>query len=272
MVRGTMTTPSADATVFSEAIDVAAVRRDIERIGYMIVPDVVDPAILSAMRDFWLAEFSKPCPRAPMVWGPYLGEPNGTLYDDGPTLNLYRSFDYLWNAPYHAPTRETALALNRVRNGLIGEKEHYGELLDAERYGIYVTTSLYPCGSGWMRMHPDTARERKHWHFILPLTFRGKDYSRGGLILMDRASNRVDIDNLVTPGCVIFYDGTLEHGVEKIEGSDGSQKGRLQMFAIPTYFDLPAGNQRQIDSIPSAAFLRAKLSRLKWRLMKGRTR
>lgn len=269
MVRGTMTIQTAEASAISDAIPVAAVRDDIERIGYRIVPDVIDPAALASVRDFWLAEFSKPCARAPMVWGPYLGEPNGTLYDDGPTLNLYRSFDYLWNPPYHAPTRNMALALNRVRNELIGEDQYYGELLDAERYGIYVTTSYYPCGSGWMRLHPDTAGDRKHWHFILPLSFRGQDYESGGLVLMDRTGSRVDMDGLATPGCVIFYDGTLEHGVEKIEGSGATHTGRLQMFAIPTYFDLPMGNQRQIGAIPSAAFLRAKLSRLKWRLTKG---
>jgi len=267
-----MTTQPTDITGLSDAIDVAAVRNEIERIGYMIAPNAVDTTALSAMRDFWLAEFSKPCPRAPMVWGPYLGEPNGVLYDDGPTLSLYRSFDYLWNAPFHPLTRSLALALNRVRNELIGEENHYGELLDAERYGIYVTTSLYPCGSGWMHMHPDTALDRRHWHFILPLTFRGKDYTSGGLILIDRNGDRVDMDGLAEPGCVIFYDGTLEHGVEKIVGVESTQTGRLQMFAIPTYFDLPAANQRQIESIPGAAFLRAKLSRLKWRLIRGDTR
>lgn len=267
-----MTTQLTDATGPFDAIDVAVVRQEIERIGYMIVPNVVATATLSAMRDFWLAEFSKPCPRAPMVWGPYLGEPNGTLYDDGPTLSLYRSFDYLWNPPFHTPTRTVALALNRVRNELIGEENHYGELLNAERYGIYVTTSYYPCGSGWMHMHPDTAGDRKHWHFILPLTFREQDYDSGGLILMDRKGDRVDMDGLAEPGCVIFYDGTLEHGVEKIEGGEGTQTGRLQMFAIPTYFDLPAANQRQIETISGAAFLHAKLSRLKRRLTKGSTR
>ena len=271
MVQGTMTDKTTHAADPIGAIDTAAVRGDIERIGYAIVPGIVEESALAEMREFWLAEFSNPCPRAPMVWGPYLGEANGTLHDDGPTLSLYRSFDYLWNKPFHVLTRQISLALNRVRNELIGEQDTYGTLLDSERYGIYVTTSYYPCGSGWMHMHPDTAGDRKHWHFILPLTFKGEDYESGGLILMDRNGERVPMDDLATPGCVIFYDGTLEHGVEMIEGAGDHRTGRLQMFAIPTYFDLPTSNRRQMAAIPSAQFLRAKLSRLKWNLLKGST-
>jgi hypothetical protein len=253
-------------------VDAAAVRAAIERIGYAVVPDVVDRAVLDRLRGFWLAEYAKPCPAAPMVWGPYLGEPGGILFDDGPTHCLYRSFDYLWNPPTDPLTREVALALNRARNRIVEEDERYGELMEPERYGIYVTTSYYPCGSGWMHMHPDEARGRRHWHFILPLTYRGVHYAAGGLALVDRQGARVDIEERVSPGSVIFYDGALSHGVDRIEGADGLRTGRLQLFAIPTFFELPSQNRRHVADIPAATFLRARLSRLKWRLLKGTKR
>ena len=55
-----MTTHSPDAVALHDSVDVTAVRDDIERIGYGVVPGVVNAAALSGMRDFWLAEFAKP--------------------------------------------------------------------------------------------------------------------------------------------------------------------------------------------------------------------
>ena len=172
-------------------VDADDVRHRIETIGYAILHDVVDVAALQSIRDFWIAEFAKPTPAAPMIWGPYLGERNGALYDDGATHCLYRSFDYLWNAPYETLTRQTAIALNRIRNRIIGEDRNFGELMAADGYGVYVTTSFYPCGSGWMHLHEDFADGRKHWHFVLPVTHRGIDYAEGGLALIDRGHGPV---------------------------------------------------------------------------------
>ncbi len=254
------------------SVDAGAMRAEIVRIGYAIAPNVVDPAVLDHLRNFWLAEFTKPCPVAPIVCGPYLGEANGALFDESPTHCLYRSYDYLWNSPYDTLTRQVAIALNRVRNRIIGEHDHYGELMDAERYGIYVTTSYYPCGSGWMHMHRDMFENRRHWHFVLPLTFRGEQYATGGLNLIDREGERIDVEERIPTGAVLFYDGALMHGVERIEGMEGLRAGRLQMFAIPMFFDLPRDNQRHAADLSTRLFVRAKLSRLKWRMVRATTR
>jgi hypothetical protein len=253
----------------ADRTDVEAIRRAIEGPGFFVSPDLVPQENITAMRNFWLAEFARSHRPAPIVWGPYLGEPNNVLYDETPTLSLYRSFDYLWNSPFDALTRRVALDLNRARNRIVEQDDRCGELMTEDRYGIYVTTSLYPCGRGWMQLHPDTARDRRHWHFILPLTFRGEHFTEGGLMLRDRGGKTVDIDALVTPGSVVFYDGTLEHGVDRIGGAPGKDSGRLQMFAIPTFFELPIENDRLAGALPLRRVVRARLSRLKARLTRG---
>jgi len=247
-------------------IDARAVRAAIESIGYGIVDGAVAAEDIAAMRDFWLAEFARPQPPAPMVWGPYFGEPNGVVFDRSPTHCLYRSFDYLWNPPYHAPTRAVALALNRVRNAIVGNEERHGELMNADRYGVYVTTSYYPPGEGWMWEHGDRMGDLEHWHFIVPLTFRGPDFTGGGLTLVDRTGNRVDVDARMRPGSVVFYDGRLPHGVSRISCDRNPPVGRLQMFAIPVVFEPPETADRLIRSIPLARYARARLSVLKRRL------
>jgi hypothetical protein len=264
---GMKVSASGGAAVNAAAVDPAAVRDAIRAQGYMIVHDVVPAERLRAMRDFWLAAFADPRPVTPIVWGPYLGEPNGIIFDRRESHCLYRSFDYLWNPPMHAPTRETALALSRLRNAVVGIEDRAGELIAEDRYGVYVTTSYYPPGEGWMWMHEDEADDREHWHYILPLTFRGTDYAGGGLKLKDRAGDIVDVDGLVRPGSAIFYDGRLAHGVDRIEpNANGPALGRLQMFAIPVVFERPEAADRLVRAIPLGRFVRAKLSQAKQRL------
>jgi hypothetical protein len=267
MAQGAAIASAATAAASSLGrIDARSARAAIESVGYVVVDDVVEVEDIAAMRDFWLAEFARPHPPAPMVWGPYFGEPNGVVFDRSPTHCLYRSFDYLWNAPYDARTRAVALALNRVRNAIVGNEERHGELLNADRYGVYVTTSYYPPGDGWMWEHGDRMGELEHWHFILPLTFRGPDFTAGGLTLVDRAGNRVDVDSRLRPGSVVFYDGRLPHGVSRIVSDRTPPVGRLQMFAIPVLFEAPQTADRLIRSIPLARYARAKLSVAKRRL------
>lgn len=249
------------------AVDALKVRAAIEAVGYAIVPDLIPPAVIAEMRAFWLEEFSRPRAVTPIVWGPYLGEPNGVIFDQRDTHCLYRSFDYLWNQPYHAPTRAMALVMNRIRNAVVGNEERCGELLQPDRYGIYVTTSYYPPDIGWMWEHADSMPGREHWHYLVPLTFRGSDFQRGGLVVKDRAGKRIDVEPLLTPGCALFYDGTLPHAVERIESDAVPSVGRLQMFAIPVVFGAPEQADRLIQGIPLARFARAKLSRLKRHLL-----
>ena len=248
------------------AVDTDSVRASIEDAGYAIVHDVVAPADIAAMRNFWIADFARCENVAPLVWGPYLGEANGAMFDRRAEHCVYRSFDYLWNPPYHRLTREVGLALNRVRNRIVGNEERYGELFAEDRYGIYVTTSYYPPGEGRMQEHGDGTGGRIHWHYILPLTFRGPDYDAGGLYLTDRRGVRVDVDAGMRAGSVLFFDGQLRHGVEPIVGRGEDPVGRLQMFAIPVLFEAPERNQRLMQLIPVSTFARSKLSRLKRRL------
>ena len=55
----------------------------------------------------------------------------------------------------------------------------------------------------------------------------------------------MDIDSLVKPTDIIFFDGQYNHSTDKIVAYPGKEKiGRIATFAIPTYFrtlkELPA--------------------------------
>ena len=69
--------------------------------------------------------------------------------------------------------------------------------------------------------------------FMLPLTFKGEDYSEGGLCIEDKSGNIINIDSHCNKGSLAFFDGRCSHGVKKIQGSN---VGRLSIFAIPHHF------------------------------------
>ena len=252
-------------------LEVARIREEIHRSGFSIVDGLIDEGDISAIRDYWLDEFQRDVAHTPLIWGPYLGEPNRKIFDRRETHCLFRAFDFLWNEPFDSLSRQVALDLNRIRNTIVGCDERDGEFFDPKRYGIYVTTSYYPSGSGWLHRHQDEMDDRDHWHFVLPLTFRGSEYTSGGLRLIDRDGHSVDVEAMVSPGSVIFYDGKIPHWVEMIEDESECGLGRLQLFAIPVRFEMPAENNRIGADLPLRNVLRSKVSQLKqWLINKVR--
>ena len=180
---------------------------------------------------------------------------------------MFRSYDFLWNLPMDKLTREIGIQLSRLRNRIAECEPMTGETIQADRYAIYITTSYYPPGEGWMAEHTDNAGSRRHWHFMLLLTFKGDAYTDGGLILTDKQGQRIDVDAEVSPGDVIFFDGSCAHGVETIGGGVGV--GRMQMFSIPTFMETPQQNDRVFEDVSALRFLKAKLRPIKYRLISG---
>lgn len=140
--------------------------------------------------------------------------------------------------------------------------------MQADRYGVFTTTSYYPPESGHMSMHKDgVGGNFPLIHHVLPLTHKGIDYSAGGLAVIDRHDNRTDIDAAMNPGDVIFYDASLEHGVDPIGASLTSPPiGRLQMFAIPSRFNSPEVNMDTIRRVSLKDFLHSRYLKTKNRL------
>jgi hypothetical protein len=227
--------------------DPGRIADDIAGPGYAIYHDALALAPLQEMKAFWLAYFEASRPRRGAVRGMFrLGEPNFNSYTDSRRWCLYRDFDFLWNAPTHALTREFNLALHKKRNQAQGFPEDDGLVFSPGCYGVYVSTSYYPPARGHLREHADGHRgvPKPILHFMVPITFEGIDYADGGLFIMDRRGQKVDVDARLNPGSVVFYDGRRDHGVDPIVPLPGRAVGRIGTFAIPTFFktqdELPA--------------------------------
>ena len=63
------------------------------------------------------------------------------------------------------------------------------------------------------------------------MTHKEKDFSEGGFYIWDRDNNEHSVSTLISPGDVLFFDGSLNHEIKPIKGN----KGRYGLFEIPTY-------------------------------------
>ncbi len=249
-------------------MEAVQIREAIVDRGYCVVERLISPDDVAALRDFWLAAFAPNSPTGPVIWTPYLGEPNRIMFHSNEYGRLYRSYDFLWNSPLHEKTREIALKLDLMRNAVVEMDPHAGQMFAPDRYGIYITTSYYPPSNGELPEHRDYTDGRRHWHYVLPLTFKGTDFFSGGLFLTDRSGQQIDLEAGVTPGSVIFYDGTLPHRVDRIDDGARANLGRLQMFAIQTHFALPNESERLAEQISPLKYLIDRLRPVKRRLHK----
>jgi len=91
----------------------------------------------------------------------------------------------------------------------------------------------YPPGEGQMEMHQDPYLFQRFF-ISLYLSKRGNDYDKGGIYVIDKNNQKIDIEKNVTTGDLSFGMATIMHGVDKCEvfdtkKSDDMMSGRWWM-------------------------------------------
>ena len=217
-------------------LDKKLIRENIDTNGYFIAKNVINEDFIHQQRQEYLIRMKGEKVRRKFVRGHLiLGEPNFLSYSDIPAWCMYRLFEFSWNKLMDIRVMELHRVLHMFRNELQGLDASYGTEYNEENYGYYISTSLYEAGKGHLALHADGHADTPILHYMVPLTFKGIDYTEGGLYCVDRNGAKIDIDSYVNPGDIIFFDGRILHGVSLI-GSGQQNIGRLAQFAIPTYF------------------------------------
>ncbi len=217
------------------------IKTDVQNSAFKVYHNAIKTDVYDEVRSFWLDYFSKDQPQREVARGNLLlGEENFNSYTDTDFWLLYRHFDFLWNKPTHQLTTDIAIELHKIRNAALNLPIEYGLNYNPECYGFYVSTSYYPPHGGMMTAHadghPEGMKKFMLLHFMLPITFKGQDYEGGGMVVYDKNDQKVDVDKILKPGSIIFYDGAAKHGCERIIPYEDKKIGRLAMFAVPVYF------------------------------------
>lgn len=222
-------------------LDTDTIINEVNGKGFTIARGAVDGAFITRQRNRWMTYFSgKPKAKNFVRGGLILGEPNFCSYSRIPAWCMYRYFEFLWNENDDQEALNTHLAIHELRNKMQGLPLDSGLRFNQNSYGIYISTSLYEPDKGMLEAHKDGHGEVPILHYMMPLSFKGIDYSAGGLHVKGRDGKIADVDELVRPGDLIFFDGRCEHWVKRIERSNKQQLGRLAVFSVPTFFQKSA--------------------------------
>jgi hypothetical protein len=248
-----------DPVLHYDRFNLEEVRAQVRDIGFGIVRGLVPESRIQRIRSFWIDTFSNIKPAGRVTWTPFMGQVNNIGFTSDSFQHLYRAVDFLWNEPINADTRDTCLRVHALRNLLLDQDPYFGMRFTDARSGIFVTASYYPGGSGFMAMHDDGVSPNKPLlHSLVPITFKGRDYKEGGMLVVNRKGQNVDVDAQLQPGDVVFYDGSLKHEVVPVVPLPGKTLGRIQIFPIPTVFSNLESNKFVIARIPLVKFLDAK--------------
>ena len=220
-----------------DKIDIVKIRNKISSDGFVVLNNIVSPDLIKTLRSNWLDHIKTNKSNSRFVRGNLVfGEDNFLSYSKISKWCMYRNFDFLWNKPTDQKSTELCVYFHKLRNKIQGIDENYGISYNSENYGIYISTSLYKPEEGMLEFHSDghTDDDTPILHYMIPLSFKGKDYSDGGLCVYSKNGIKHNVDDMCSPGSIIFFDGRNKHGVDLIEGKS---VGRLAIFAVPTFFE-----------------------------------
>lgn len=222
-------------------LDIEEISSDLAEKGYYVCDNLINLDAVKTIGEYWKQKFLKlnqNKPKIKMVRGNlHLGEKNFNSYTNNHKWNIFRIFEFYWNQPESSEdqiTREIAIELHRIKNFLIGNHPYQNLTYSSNGNGAYLSVSHYPPETGFMEFHSDAfMNKEKLYHFMVNLTFKGIDYKEGGLHLVVN-NEKIDVDSLMKPGSVLFYDGSFEHGVEPVKSK--TSLGRIAFFSIPAPF------------------------------------
>ena len=210
---------------------------EVESRGFSIVKNCIPEDFISSQKDKQLPRFERKNVDKKFVRGNLiLGERNFLSYSNTNSWCMFRNFEFLWNASDDYNNLNAHILIHKFRNQMQNFNEEYGLSYNSKNYGMYISTSYYPLDIGRLAAHTDGHKDVPILHYMLPLTFKGRDYEEGGLYLKDTSGNIVDVDSMMDPGDIIFFDGRQEHWVDVIKSNKQTSLGRLAVFAIPTHF------------------------------------
>ena len=218
--------------------DISKIRTDIDRQGFSICENCIDIQIILDLKNYWVKKFENIKVDKKHVGGNfYLGEKNFSSFSNTKSLCLNRHFDFLWNNEENIISRSLNIEMHKFRNKIQNYNENLGIEYSKDCYGFYISTSFYRSNKGRMREHIDIHQNKPILQYMIPITFKGSDYDEGGLFIMNKKNEWIDVDKISKIGSVIFFDGRQKHKVEKIISTDSKKKiGRIAVFAIPTFF------------------------------------
>ena len=137
-------------------------------------------------------------------------------------INIFEKFDKIWD-------------LIKIFSGL--EKESYKNHKPKDLIVDRIQVIRYPLNEGYITTHCDASAWQK-LNIGICFNEKGKEFNEGGLYLLDKDENKIDIENQLEIGDCFCWIPTIFHGVDipKLKNNKTinwkSKSGRWQALAL----------------------------------------
>ncbi len=210
--------------------------KDVKKKNFVIYKNVINKKDIRKIKNFWIDFFSNESRfKSKDIYSDTksLGDDNYNSYRREKKVVMFRRSEFPWNKTIHKPTQEIIFELNKIRNLALGLHENHGLLYSSDLEVLFSQINNYPENDGKMSSHKDTKKNELLLNCMFNITFKDIDYEEGGLYIIIK-NKKIDIDSLMTPCSVIFYNGNLIHGVDKISSKKGI--GRIAGYPMKQFF------------------------------------
>ena len=208
---------------------------EIKNNGFAVCHDCFDKNILNKIQKFWIEYFSQTKNfKSSNVHGysQMIGQENLSSFKRDKKVFLYRHRDYFWNKPLSEITRELSKEIGKYVNKVNDLAIDDGFTFNEKKEAVFNQINCYP-DNGYMYKHKDTKAEEIIINSSFPITFKNEHYFEGGLYI-EKNEKLFDIDSLLKPTSIVFYNGNLFHEIKKII-SDKSI-GRIIGYSMKQFF------------------------------------
>lgn len=209
----------------------------VKKEGFIVIDDCINLKMLSEIQNFWIEFFSKKNIQVFNSRNIYsnaqmLGDLNFSSSRKDKSVHILRNRQYLWNKPINKDTVDITNQINRYRNIALGLPEDNAFTYSESRQANFTQVNCYP-DQGLFFEHRDTKSDKVLLSCMFNITFKGSHFEEGGLFLRIN-EKKINIDDIIKPGSVMFYNGNLRHGIDRI--SSKTEIGRIAGYPMRQFF------------------------------------
>jgi hypothetical protein len=238
-----------DMTVQHITTEIDSIRKDVKDRGFAVLTppnfkelcELARQDYFSALKNTPLQPPKKPFKYTDLAAGPWrklaIGSSNGIGEPYAQFLQTIY-FDQFQSA--YENLNKLFKFIITLRNQLMGVDIAFGDNPKTDGFWNACRVHHYPTGGGFMVIHRDTyfpvqLGEYSFYQLLVPLSSKGRDFTAGGGVVVDREGKKLNTDDAPGMGSVLIYDGRTLHGVEDVDAdqivSFDSPKGRLAVIA-----------------------------------------
>jgi hypothetical protein len=195
--------------------------------GYFIQENVIPKDFFKSIQNFWINQ-SREIKKTNNIFTRgminFVGQENEISFSKNKDDCFYRYHEFLWNDGISDESISLIKELNFFRNKILDINGDYGVSLNKDNYYLFMASLVYPNKTGCLSEHKDTKENKVVLHLYLPITFKNVHFEHGGLYIINKNNEKINLDEKASEGSIVFFNGAYRHGVDKVVSSHNNDR------------------------------------------------